>query len=168
MHPVAYFITFSTYGTWLHGDERGSVDRDNNIVGELLITGDHALRRQRAAQMIGSEYRLEAVERETVLGAIQQHAAFRGWPLLAAHVRTNHVHLVVVGDTKPERMMTEFKAYASRALNRLNASTQPKYWTRHGSTRWLNTEESVRHAIEYTTTEQGAPMAVYQVPSEQL
>ena len=25
--PLAYFITFTCYGNWLHGDERGSVDR---------------------------------------------------------------------------------------------------------------------------------------------
>ena len=23
--PLAYFITFTTYGTWLHGDSRGSM-----------------------------------------------------------------------------------------------------------------------------------------------
>jgi len=25
--PLAYLISFRTYGTWLHGDPRGSVDR---------------------------------------------------------------------------------------------------------------------------------------------
>ena len=28
--PLAYLITFTTYGTWRHGDERGSVDRAHN------------------------------------------------------------------------------------------------------------------------------------------
>ncbi len=27
---LTYLITFTCYGTWLHGDERGSVDRDHN------------------------------------------------------------------------------------------------------------------------------------------
>ncbi len=31
--PLAYFITFRCYGTWLHGDRRGSVDRFHNIYG---------------------------------------------------------------------------------------------------------------------------------------
>ena len=31
--PIAYFISFRTYGTWLHGDERGSIDLHNNIYG---------------------------------------------------------------------------------------------------------------------------------------
>jgi hypothetical protein len=25
--PLAYLITFRCYGTWLHGDKRGSIDR---------------------------------------------------------------------------------------------------------------------------------------------
>ena len=28
--PLAYLITVRTYGTWLHGDDRGSVDRFMN------------------------------------------------------------------------------------------------------------------------------------------
>ncbi|MGQ0761444.1 MAG: hypothetical protein ACT4OT_05435 [Acidobacteriota bacterium] len=31
--PLAYLITFRCYGTWLHGDERGSVDRKQNVYG---------------------------------------------------------------------------------------------------------------------------------------
>ena len=28
--PLAYFISFRGYGTWLHGDQRGSIDRLHN------------------------------------------------------------------------------------------------------------------------------------------
>jgi hypothetical protein len=28
--PLAYLITFRSYGTWLHGDQRGSIDRFHN------------------------------------------------------------------------------------------------------------------------------------------
>lgn len=28
--PLAYFISFRAYGTWLHGDKRGSIDRFHN------------------------------------------------------------------------------------------------------------------------------------------
>jgi hypothetical protein len=31
--PLAYLITFNTYGSWLHGDRRGSVDRFHNRYG---------------------------------------------------------------------------------------------------------------------------------------
>lgn len=35
--------------------------------------------------------------------------------MLAAHVRTNHVHVVVDAGIDPERVMRDFKAYAARA-----------------------------------------------------
>jgi REP element-mobilizing transposase RayT len=160
--PLAYFITFSTYGTWLHGDGRGSVDRNTTTPGEPLLPRDDELHRERRILMKQPAYRMGIEERTTVLVAVRQHAEFRSWKVLAAHVRSNHVHLVVVGDAKPERMMTEFKAYASRALNHLTPGDAKRIrWTRHGSTRWLDTEESVRRAIEYTVFEQGEPMAVY-------
>ena len=28
--PLGYLISFRSYGTWLHGDERGSIDRLHN------------------------------------------------------------------------------------------------------------------------------------------
>jgi hypothetical protein len=39
---LAYFITFHTYGTWLHGTERGSVDRAHNTLGTPLLPPDVA------------------------------------------------------------------------------------------------------------------------------
>ena len=35
--PSAYFITFTTYGNWVHADERGSVNPKHNIYGEPRI-----------------------------------------------------------------------------------------------------------------------------------
>ncbi len=36
--PLAYFITFSRYGSRLHGAENGSVDRNHNQYGNDLIS----------------------------------------------------------------------------------------------------------------------------------
>jgi hypothetical protein len=38
--PIAYHITFGTYGTRLHGDERGTVDRSLNKPGDPIIGAD--------------------------------------------------------------------------------------------------------------------------------
>ena len=37
---LAYFITFVSYGTWLHGDQRGSVDRNHNVFATPLLPHD--------------------------------------------------------------------------------------------------------------------------------
>ena len=89
-------------------------------------------------------------------------ARHRGWNLLAAHVRTNHVHVIVEAEVQPEKVMNDFKAYASRALNRLDGHEPGRRrWARHGSTRWLWRDQDVGEAIRYVVEQQGEPMAVF-------
>lgn len=110
-----------------------------------------------------SSHRLDRNRREAVLTGIRERCTDRQWRLLAVHVRTNHVHIVVEGDARPERIMNDLKSYASRCLNGLGLD-QPdrKRWTRHGSTRWLLKPESVSAAIRYVVDEQGEQMAVFE------
>ena len=121
---------------------------------------DRAMAERR--KMLQDPYVLDAVARPVVLAAIQRHCAYRGWNLLAAHVRSNHVHIVVEAETRPERIMNEFKSYASRELNQLTGeSPDRRRWARHGSTRWLWKDQDVRHALQYVIEEQGEPMALF-------
>jgi len=110
-------------------------------------------------------YLLDANRRQVVLKALQEVCSQRVWTLLAAHVRSNHVHTVVAADDSPEHVMSAFKSYASRALNRL-ALDRPdrRRWARHGSTRYLWISPMISAAIRYVTCEQGEPMAVFEMP----
>jgi len=100
--------------------------------------------------------------RQAVLAAIVDRCAQQRWELLAAHVRTNHVHLVVEGETRPERIMNDLKSYASLCLNQMESDEpERKRWARHGSTRWLWEPENVTAAIQYVIDEQGEAMSVF-------
>jgi hypothetical protein len=58
--------------------------------------------------------------------------------------------------------MSDLKAYASRALNQREFdATNRKRWTRHGSTRYLNSRGHMERAIEYVLFEQGSVQSVY-------
>ena len=95
-------------------------------------------------------------------GSVDRHHNLAGRRLLAAHVRSNHVHAIVEAETLPERIMNEFKSYASRELNRLTSDgPEGKRWARHGSTRWLWKDEDVRQALPCVIDEQGEPMALF-------
>jgi hypothetical protein len=81
--------------------------------------------------MLQEPYVLDQVSRSAVLTAIQQHCAHRGWNLLAVHVRSNHVHVVVEADAQPERIVNEFKSYASRELiwsDLVKCHVRPVFW----------------------------------------
>lgn len=108
-------------------------------------------------------YTMDQTRRAVVLSALRERCQQRHWNLLAAHVRMSHVHIVIEGEVRPERIMSDMKSYASRCLNKLGYD-QPsrKRWARHGSTRWLWKPENVAAAIRYTVDEQGQPMAVFE------
>jgi REP element-mobilizing transposase RayT len=97
---------------------------------------------------------------------VQDVCSCCGWTLFAAHVRTNHVHLVVTAGCKPERVLNTVKAYSSRALNHIGLDCPDhRRWARHGSTRYLWTSEAVSAAIHYVVREQGDAMAVFEIPA---
>ena len=108
-------------------------------------------------------YGMDGSRREVVLAALLERCQQQHWTLLAAHVRSNHVHLVVEAEASPERVMNDVKSYASRCLNRTGLDGPGrKRWARHGSTRWLWKPEHVSAAIRYVVDEQGERMAVFE------
>ncbi|HEX3681090.1 MAG TPA: transposase [Bryobacteraceae bacterium] len=107
-------------------------------------------------------YELDHNGRAEVMKALEEVCSNRSWRLLAAHIRTEHLHLVVDAEERPERVMTTLKAYASRRLNRVETGdASRRRWARHGSTRWLWTSEAISAAVRYVLEEQGAPMEVF-------
>jgi REP element-mobilizing transposase RayT len=160
---VVYLITFACYGGHLHGGEAGSVDRQNNAPGSPVLKADPVRAACEAELMDQAPYHLDQVRRDAVLEAIQEVSVHRGWSLLAAQVRSNHVHTVVEAEVPPERVMGDFKAYASRRLNGLRLDEpKRKRWAHHGSTRWLWKPEHVSAAMQYVVAEQGEPMSVFE------
>jgi len=161
----AYLIAFVCYGSWLPG-QTGAVDRDHSLFGSRWPEADAAQETHAMNRMKQDTYILDANRRQVVLKALQEVCSQRAWVLLAAHVRSNHVHTVVASDNSPEHVMSAFKSYASRALNRL-ALDRPdrRRWARHGSTRYLWISPMISAAIRYVICEQGAPMAVFEMPA---
>ena len=160
--PLAYFITFSSYGAWLHGRDLGSVDKQHNQIGTPFLPPDAEQESEKRANMREPPYLLDAARRQVALRTILEVAAHRGWQVWACHVRTTHVHVIVSSNAKPEKIMSDFKAYAGRRLKeQLREPADFKRWTQHGSTRYLWTEEQVADKIEYVLNGQGAPLTVY-------
>ena len=160
---VTYLITFAGYGCRLHGDATGSVDRWHHTPGTPIVEEHLARAAFEEGRMDQPPYHLDPTRREAVWQAIQGVCAHRGWNLLAAHVRSNHVHAVVEAEAPPERIMNDFKAYASRHLNWMGLDEpRRKRWARHGSTRWLWKPPQVSAAIQYVVAEQGDAMSVFE------
>ncbi len=159
MSPLAYFITFHTHGTWLHGHAQGSVDPQHNRIGTPHIAPSPVLRARDAANLGHAPTLLGVPEREVVRGTIHSVCARREWPIHALNVRTTHVHIVVASPTPPERVMNDLKAWCTRRLREAGlVAPDARLWSRHGSTRWLNSDLSFARAIQYTLFEQGTDL----------
>ncbi len=158
MHrPVlAYFLTWTCYGTWLHGDPRGSVDQQHNVHGTPFLAARQDFVRADQRNLLHSPTLLNEAQRARVENTIRAHAAFRKWDLLAVNVRTNHVHVVInPGELAPEEVLNQLKAWSTRRLREANlVESSQRIWTTHGSTQYLWTNDAVEQAVRYVLEEQ--------------
>ena len=92
------------------------MDRSHNTPGAPLLPLKRGWVITEERRMNQGSYALDSVRRGIVLRALRQHCTHRGWRLLAAHVRPKHAHVVVTAEQAPENILTEIKAYATRAL----------------------------------------------------
>ena len=155
--PLAYLITFRTYGTWLHGDERGSVDRLHNAYKLPYIAPNKKWHQHNAQTLKNEPVMLNAKQRNAVEKAIRETCEKRNWILEAINVRTNHVHTVVkIGTKSPDSALNAFKANATRQMreNKCRDKTSSP-WVDKGSKRHLWNEHSIGLAIDYVMNGHG-------------
>jgi REP element-mobilizing transposase RayT len=155
--PIAYLITFRCYGTWLHGDERGSANRFNNQYQTTFLEANKNWENYNKTKLKSEAITLNAQQREVVEQTIRQVCQFRNWALHAVNVRTNHIHTVVsTGNHSAASALNAFKAYSTRNLKKNNCwNFLHSPWSDKGSERYLWNEKSLETAIEYVLSGQG-------------
>jgi REP element-mobilizing transposase RayT len=156
---MAYLITFRCYGTWFHGDERGSMDRsEHNTWGEPVIPPNKAKAQQERVTLKNSPFTINDLTREIVTQTIHEVCEHREWSLIALNVQSDHVHLVLSADQRPEKVMNSLKSWTTRRLRENNlVGANQKVWSRHGSTKWLWTQDQIAHAYDYVIEGQPLP-----------
>jgi len=168
--PLAFFLTWTTYGSWLPGDERGWVDKPGRF-REPDAKREEAARRR----MTEPELTLDAEQRDVVEKTIADHCRTRRWHLHAVKCRTQHVHVVVTAPNRdPDDVMDQLKAWCTRHLKEHSTSkpeaqakdgmtpegqaeVREKWWTQRGSKRRLYDQTSLEAAIRYVLEGQGDP-----------
>jgi REP element-mobilizing transposase RayT len=149
--PLAFLITWTTYGTRLHGDERGSFDRIEGYV-------QPSERRQLAAEalMTDDPVYLTPEQRAAVDAVLVERCAIEGWLLHARNVRTNHVHVVVSVPIAGKLIRSRLKARTSAQLSD-DAGLGPapgkngarRWWTEKGDIQPIWDERHLEAAIRY-------------------
>ena len=154
--PIAYFVSFRTYGTWRHGDARGSFDRHSNVCGEASIPVNPFWQGFEANRLRYPPVKLSSNRRKATRLAIEETCAIRGWSLHAVNIRTNHAHTVVSAPIRAELVLNAFKANATRVMRLAGCwSRAGSPWSSGGSTRYLWTAWEMGRAICYVEHRQG-------------
>ncbi len=140
-----YFMTWTTYGTWVPGDQRGwrKCQLGNQPPQPRLEDWCRE-------QMNEPPVLLDKCQQQAVESVCKEHANFRGWGLHAICVRSNHVHVAISTDASPLKVRDQLKANATRALRELVAPIQnKKVWTRRGDVEVILNEASLERVITY-------------------
>ncbi len=148
--PMTYFITWTTYGTGLPGDQRGW--RKWNAGDQLPqpLLEDWCRNRMKEKPVLLNNH-----QRQKVKTLCERHAEIRGWVLHAVCARSNHVHLAVTADAPPKKVRDQFKANATRVLRQpSDAMTHKKIWTRGGDTEIIDGDANLERVISYVTEAQ--------------
>ncbi|MBL9125063.1 MAG: transposase [Planctomycetaceae bacterium] len=161
--PLAYFLTWATYGTWLPGDDRGWTRR-----GHGWQAPDLARVRRCRESMREVPCRLDMRQRLLVEATITRHCQVRNWSLHAVSCRSNHVHVVVSAPVHPDEVRNQLKSWCTRRLKEDQAQRfatglgQPtqvrgRWWGEGCSKRYINDEAGLEAAILYVRDAQDLP-----------
>ncbi|MFN0278371.1 MAG: transposase [Pyrinomonadaceae bacterium] len=157
--PLAYLITFRTYGTWLHGDTRGSIDRNNNVFGSPKAESRIIREQQQVKKLKSEPVLLNAVMRGAVEEAIREVCAYRDWKLYAQNVRINHAHVVTAAKASADKVLNDLKAYSTRKMRQLGCWPHAHSpWVDKGSKRNLWNEDHIFNACDYVVNGQGGDL----------
>ncbi len=144
--PLAFFITWTVYGTFLQGDVRGW-----RKWGQGFQSSQTKLAEWRLERLKYSIELLDINERHRVTEEVSRLSLFRGWKCWAASARCNHVHAVVSAPGySGAKVRDQLKSNATRVLREFN----PKYldrpiWTELGDWLCINSEDDLAKVISY-------------------
>lgn len=156
-----WFLTWTTYGSWLPGDRRGFVGRVLDESGEFINRNElgtppafpnEALLESSRNLLKSPPVSLNNLQARELLEQFQETSRIRGWLAIAIGIMRTHIHVVigVPGDPKPETILGNFKAYGSRRLNKKwPKPASDTWWTTRGSTRKLSNHQSIEAVVNY-------------------
>ena len=151
-----YFITFTTYGTHLPGDERGSIRRGRKGAPSRALAPSPETAARASALMAQPAFTLTEAQRQSVATTVREVCESKGWVLHALNVRTNHIHLLVSGLASPETVMGACKSWATRRMREQSlVGENARVWTRHGSTQYVKGQAGFERVADYILGGQG-------------
>jgi REP element-mobilizing transposase RayT len=139
---LGYMITWTTYGTWLQGDERGYVKNGR------ILPGDETLKQANEQLQVQDKVVLSKAQQQVVRQAIIKEAQSQNQRILAMSVNATHVHIVAEYNPQPiDNIVGYYKKTARLALK--DTGHEGKTWTKGYDKRFCFDQETLQHRIKY-------------------
>jgi REP element-mobilizing transposase RayT len=135
-------ITWTTYGTWLQGDERGYVKNGKTY------PGNKALKKANESSQSSKAVLLSKDEKQIAKQATIKEATLHGQQIYALSVCSNHVHVVAGYIEKPMSKIVAYYKKAARLALKSKGRTG-KVWTRGYDKRFCFDDMVLNQKIKY-------------------
>jgi hypothetical protein len=158
MKVLAYHITWGTYGTRLHGDPRGTVDRTHNQYKSPILRFDEHRWEEEKSKLKYPPVRFDIAKR-TIVESMIPGVCVRGyWNFHACAAGKDHVHVILNSPNNPETIRQLRKRWLGQDLTtKYQPINQGSWWAECGSIRWINDEEYLRQATDYVNRQRATP-----------
>jgi hypothetical protein len=148
--PLAYHITFGTYGTRLHGDARGTIDRRMNQYGDPIVGSDRSWWHQERARLKFPPVEMSPEKMryaESVLPSICERG---GWGYHVGAAGPDHVHSLLTAEADGDAVRMWFKRWLGEALSsQWRLPDGATWWAEGGSVKWVWTDDYLDDVFNY-------------------
>jgi REP element-mobilizing transposase RayT len=137
-YPLAYHITFGTYGTRLHGGDRVTVHRPDNEFGDPLIGVDGEWERIEQSLLRFPPRELTIDQRLFIEDTVPSICQRGGWTFVDTAAAPDHVHNVLEAQVDGKDVRKWLKRWLSEALSkRWPLQPEQVWWAECGSVKWV-------------------------------
>lgn len=157
-YPLAYHITFGTYGTRLHGDVRGTVTRDQNRFGEPVVGHDEIWQRLERSQLKFPPVVLSADQCREIENRIPGICEHGGWEYQISAGQPDHVYALLTTTSDGKRVRMWLKRWLGEALSeRWPLETGRTWWAEGGSVKQVWEDDYFANVFEYIRLQRSTP-----------
>jgi len=156
--PLAYHITFGTYGTRLHGSDRPTVDRSQNKFGEPIIGKDTEWETMERSLLKFPPRILTNEQRIFVESTIPSICIRGGWEHVTTAAAKDHVHNIIRASVEGQDVRKWLKRWISQAMSQQWPLLPDQvWWAECGSVKWIWVDDYYDRAVDYVNDQRTTP-----------
>jgi REP element-mobilizing transposase RayT len=156
--PLAYHITFGTYGRRLHGDSRGTVDRSRNNHGDPIIGSDPSRWEREETLLRFEPVDLSVTQRQLIELVLPQICERGGWIYHVGAAKPDHIHVLLGAKRDGEAVRKWLKRWLGEHLSiEWPLASEATWWAECGSVKWVWEEQYFANIFDYITKQRITP-----------